>query len=359
MEVRIKDFQSLEKAHLGIKGLTLLIGESSQGKSSCIKAIKAAAYNRFRSGQVRHGSEATIVQLLFDDHKFSVKKTPQGSPVMVIDSLKFSKLGRDVPTQVDEVLNMSPIEVGNDKYSLNFFSQFENPILMDVSQKKVLDLLSTSKVLDKHTKLTALVHNLYLDTKSQIKSLDALLDESKAKVSQLRFELEALEQPKKRLEELYAEWTNVLAKLSDIQSLLCLLKASHISTIELLISLINKINLYIDFSSSLSTISEYFSGVDPTKYDLLIELVERVFQLKDKLSTCNSLKELLSVKYPLDTYSKLESYLNEAVNVSNKLLAMDSINSVCQSLKKLSQEGVSLDKIIIDRVCPVCGSKVG
>ena len=107
----IKDFLAIKEVNIKVKGLTILAGDSNAGKSSILKAIKAACHNRFKLGQVRHEADFILVKLKWSetDPILSVVRRPTGSPTMILGNQTYSKLTRTVPPEVEEYNNLGQI----------------------------------------------------------------------------------------------------------------------------------------------------------------------------------------------------------------------------------------------------------
>ena len=90
----IRDFQSIKEAKISVKGFTLLIGESSAGKSACLRAIQAATTNRFKSGQIRNGCDHIMVKVRYEDKEdvLQVRRNETGSPIAMLGKTMFSKM---------------------------------------------------------------------------------------------------------------------------------------------------------------------------------------------------------------------------------------------------------------------------
>ena len=134
----IRNFQAIKEAKLKVEGLTLLLGESSSGKSSCLRAIFAASNNRFKNGQVRYGQDhATVkIQMPDSDKVFTAIRPWTGSVKMKLDNEEFDRIGRSVPSQVEEFFNFGTIDVGADKFHLSFHDQFQKPLLLEFFSTK-------------------------------------------------------------------------------------------------------------------------------------------------------------------------------------------------------------------------------
>jgi len=176
----IKDFQCLKKVSLNIEGLTLVRGDSSEGKTACLRAIYASTLNRFRTDQVRYGESHISVKYRWDKDSpvVSVLRKPEGSPLMEFKGVKYDKLGRSVPSPIDDYNNLGILKVGEDIFPLNFSLQFQKPLLLEFSQKKVMQLLSSSKGIDDWNKAHSELAICREQNRGAFKTVSSMLESS-------------------------------------------------------------------------------------------------------------------------------------------------------------------------------------
>lgn len=373
----VENFGPIVKANVKVEGITTLHGESNAGKSSFLKAIHAAIHNRFVRGQVRHGEEATTVKLKWtpDGEVLSVKRFPEGSPLMKLGKHTFSKLGRSVPVEVEEFNNMGVLKVADDMYSLNFNVQFQKPLLLEYSQKKVVSILSASKGLEDWNTAHAELKDLREQNRGSFNTVDTLLTKAKENTSLFKEQLAILKSPMKKLRELQVQYleldanlechgvffthvekvkeieqrTKALSKvlkvtedydknLLDVLELVCFFKACR--TIEFLELRVRLAEVRIDTSEKL------VKGEDKLfNYKLFLRGIDRkviVYSRIDFLS--NQLKKLIEIK---DVESDIES----------KQLQLDKLSLYLQSVmasQPYSKKIEEIETMIKNRECPTC-----
>jgi exonuclease SbcC len=97
MHVFIKDYQILKNIELDFKpGLNVITGPSNNGKSSIIKAIKAAIYTETGSTPIRFGCDFYLVQIKNNNHSVLFQKK-QTTATYVVDKETYSKFGTNTP----------------------------------------------------------------------------------------------------------------------------------------------------------------------------------------------------------------------------------------------------------------------
>ena len=126
--IKIKNFQSIQSADIVVDGFTILVGESSQGKSACLRAVNAACNNKFRQNYLRYGAEEMSVTIGYDNEgDFQATKVGDKSPTYRYNEQRYEKLNRTVPEEIQTFNNFGVIDYYEQKYPLNFFSQFSKP----------------------------------------------------------------------------------------------------------------------------------------------------------------------------------------------------------------------------------------
>ena len=93
MKVTIKDFQIVKSASLEfIPGLTVINGESNNGKSALFRAVKSCIYNEPGTTNVRMGCKNYIVGIEHNNHKVIMQKGENS--LYLIDGKQYNKIGK-------------------------------------------------------------------------------------------------------------------------------------------------------------------------------------------------------------------------------------------------------------------------
>lgn len=182
----IKDFQADKMVKLKVKGLTTLRGVSSSGKSSVLKAIQAATTNRFTAQQVRIGQPYALVRIMWEDggEVMDVKRRAEGgSPIIDFKNVTYNKLNRNVPSEIVEFHNLGILEVGSDLFYLNFVNQFQPPLLIKFSHKRVMEILAASEGINEYNLVNKKMAENRLVNRGRFAEVDALLTNNKEKLS--------------------------------------------------------------------------------------------------------------------------------------------------------------------------------
>lgn len=428
----VRDFQSVKEAKINIKGLTVLRGASNAGKSSYIKALYAATHNRFRIGCIRYGQEFTEVKLKVSDSPYlmTIKRRETGSPRISLinkdnpeDRESWSKLNRDLPNEVIDYLNFGYVNVSNsEKFDLNFFAQFQPPLLVGFSQKKIMDILSASKSVDDLNIVRKEVDIRRVKNSGAFDNMSAVIDETKANLANLEIHIKDLSdldkveplisklseilERKKKLEELrnkikfYFEIKKTIARLETLLELMSnkeelIKRREKLESLQSLNQFISKegrvVKCYESLSSVLAEKSNISSRRDKVKsllhhykmYFYLkknIAVIDEVYfsyfvckesllEVQDRKEKLNSLKKLIQDYFILKNEIKslevlkpktikVEQLRQSLKDFSIKRLKLGSLASELEMYESLKQRVSELKEIIDNNLCPYCGNKM-
>lgn len=217
----VKDFLAAKEVKFTVKGFTLIKGESSSGKSSSFKAIYAACTNSFSPAQVRFGTDEAIVKMRFgfNEPVFTAVRKRRGSPTMTFNGQEYSRMNRAVPEEIEKYLNLGFIQAGSEKYSLNFFTQFQPPLLHTFSQKRIAEILSNSAALDDYNAIMKEMSRRKEQLKGAFSSIDNLMSDIKVRTSNASVLLEQMSPLVRDLESAYKAMLGSSEALQRLESL--------------------------------------------------------------------------------------------------------------------------------------------
>ena len=217
----VKDFLAAKEVKFTVKGFTLIKGESSSGKSSSFKAIYAACTNSFSPAQVRFGTDEAIVKMRFgfNEPVFTAVRKRRGSPTMTFNGQEYSRMNRAVPEEIEKYLNLGFIQAGSEKYSLNFFTQFQPPLLHTFSQKRIAEILSNSAALDDYNAIMKEMSRRREQLKGAFSSIDNLMSDIKVRTSDASVLLEQMSPLVRNLESAYKAMLGSSEALQRLESL--------------------------------------------------------------------------------------------------------------------------------------------
>lgn len=302
LNISVKDFQAVKDVSLQIEGVTILKAPSNGGKSSTMKAIFEATHNRFASNQVRFGEDNAVVKLRWDNEQKTLTVTRSrrgGSPTMQLGDSVFSKLTRSVPTEVEEYNNFGDLKVGSDIFSLNFYAQFQKPLLVSYSQKKVRDILSASKGMDDLNVVYASLLKKRERNEGACQSVDSIINRDKADLSVVKFQIDDYSKNVDRLKTVKKEFDSLS---EDIET-------AH--------------DLKEDFNS-------YYKKKN--RVDIISRILALVTQLEEVDQQYDSIN---SLKIAIDRKAKISSKVslqNKAAIKAGEIIGMEHLYVLCNGV---------------------------
>ena len=383
---KIKNFQSIVDANIRVEGFTILIGESSQGKSACLRAINAACNNKFKQGFLRYGADMIEIGISYDGNPNTlvVRKTKTGSPEYELGNLVFQKLNRTVPPEIDEFNNFGSIDAYEQKYPLNFFTQFSKPLLLEFSQKRILEILSSSKAFDDMNEAVSKLNKKKDQNTGAFKQLSQMVSENKAQLSkyaaveeQMHDSVENLNTCMKQLQECENQAESCDKLLEHINAYEK--EKTRSEMIESFISDCDKFEQYREDISQLTLLEHLVTEQG--------EIKKRIKTVSDEIGLCETYiaKENELNKLRVDSIIELENLMNESKAEQKKIREIQSVYSElekCMDMKKQVSDidsdirkldyvlelmdsyrqdyktAKSIQSMIENKICPVCGNKI-
>lgn len=398
MKCTIKDYQIIKQAVLEFKpGLTALIGPSNNGKSSIVKAIKAAVYTESGTTPIRHGSDSYIVGIQNDNHTVVYQKK-EGSTKYLVDGKSFSRFGVSTPEEVSNALNIKEIVLNGNKIQLNFWDQMDKPFLLDKSSGELFKFIVDS---GENDQLSQVLKSMVSDRQQLNKEADVIQGSIKSTENIINERDKYLESHKHTVDladELitkkikYDEYKDIKLTVSSYKE-----KENEYT---LLINSLEETDKNIDKYDKLKSIDDKLKSLNEitdsrtrvldiafakTNTDLFIKTYDNALGILDKLKLselselidcCNNYKNIIK-----ETENTLEALrllrigtlgdddkilisLSNEIDInnikSNLALADEDIIKQTEIISNITNNELELDKIQnLIKVCPYCGQKIG
>lgn len=391
MKVSIKDFQIVKSASLEfVPGLTVIQGESNNGKSALFRAIKSCIYNEPGTTNVRVGCKNYLVGIEHKGHKIILQKGENS--LYLIDGKQYNKIGKTQVPEVAEALGINALNINDNTEKINFWDQMEKPFLLDRNSSELFrfivdsgedDNLNTTlrtMVSDKNKLNTEknLKEGSITTLKQQIDSMENTLAGSADKI-QLCENIISFGPMTSKLLTITNIITNITNKETDINNTNIIIEEKkrvqkeieqQMSTLSYNISkkeqLQDKVSKYTDVYTELTNINARL--MNKVDFKTILPTIEKdittVTKLKEKLTRVNELSEFIKNNNvtriecnigqdEINRLNTLQSVLNRISYLNNQLnqLVADKTNLEQQYAPVLSEYN-SIN------ICPYCGNKL-
>lgn len=179
MKVKIENFQSISKAQIEVKGLTIITGQNNTGKSALARAVSSVFTNPRGNSFVRIGSPNTSVEIDFEDG--NTVKWSKGKNVneYEVNGKLIQKVGTDVPEEVYQASLVKSVEIDGKEVHPQIAKQFQQVFLIDLPPSTLASALSNVEIIQQLEKASALARSEIKDISTQLKSKNNDLIESK------------------------------------------------------------------------------------------------------------------------------------------------------------------------------------
>lgn len=318
MKVSIKDFQIVKSASLEfIPGLTVIQGESNNGKTALFRAIKSCIYNEPGTNNVRLGCKNYMVGIEHKGHKIILQKGENS--LYLIDGKQYNKIGKTQIPEVANALGINALSINDNTEKINFWDQMEKPFLLDRNSSELFRFIVDSGEDD----------NLNSTLREMVHDKNSLNTEKNLKEGSIA-----------TLKEQIDESNNLLAG-SEEKIQLCENVISFGPTTSILLTLTNTIT---NITNTNNTIKETEEEIKRDK-EIQKELTDRVNTLSYNLSVKDQLDERV-IKYA--TLSKEITELN--TQLSNKVdfkVIIESLNKIIDDKTKLADKVAKISDLMV------------
>ncbi|QGT99267.1 hypothetical protein SYNTR_0674 [Candidatus Syntrophocurvum alkaliphilum] len=329
-QLEIINFQSHTHTKLNLSsGLNIFVGESDQGKTAIIRAIRWLFFNEPRgSGFIRAGETSCEVTVILnndvkisrirDDSKrinrYIIKKPNQEEEI-------FEKFNKDVPQEVQKELGIYRLWIDKDKeFELNIARQLDSPFLLSETastRAKVIGRIANLHIIDGAQRdilrdirgLGRRKNDLENDINNMTETLKEYADlpEQENKINKLNIvikKIDLLKEKINKLEDIKTKLNNNEIKIQNINTFLNKLQFLEISSEKII---------------QCQEVEKHLSKLETINKDIKLR--------KEQAQHFNNLAEKL--QYVEDSAEFL-SQLKETYTVFNDLGNIDSQISLCQ-----------------------------
>jgi len=359
MKIKVENFQSISKAEIEVKGLTIITGQNNTGKSAMARAVMGAFTNLRGNSFVRQGTQIAKVELSFDDGNHLIWSKGKNTNQYEINGKLIQKVGSDVP---DEILNLGvkAVEVDAKEIHPQFAKQFQQVFLIDLPPSSLASALSDVDVIQKLEQSTALLRtdikntNLLNNSKREefnkekvrLEKFDGLedIETLSHKIELLEIEIEGLESKLLTLREIrdrknkLENLIKILAGLSDIlfQDVDILPICQKIEESEKLKQKRDVLVSFLELKNDLDSITFNDLNIDLAGLATQLKEMEKLSKVKRVLTKVIDLKEdientslsHISIESIIDRLSILEIQKNQRKGLLEMLNHQIDLNSI-------------------------------
>lgn len=360
--VEIKNYQILGLAKLSFpEGLTVIVGNSNNGKTSIFRAIESLIYNKSGNSFVKSGEKYTAVAVKEGSNVVIWKKDVDSVGLYRVNGKTFNKVGRGQLPEVASALGMSEIDVNGEKVRINFLRQMEYPFLLDKNPTQLFEFLSMSNDGNRLNEIFGRMRSDLKVTNSDIDRTVGQIDSYKEIVAREKVILQNYSGIDKLADSVlsydgefnsYDELVDEYNRLKGMRDKLLSLRDSVRSLKD------KKLDLDKSFSPLESLVSDYSSMVSSYKSlalskSSLVKIKSSVSNLKSSVASYESVLSSISID---DIKSSVVSYSSLVSDYSSITRMHSDISTLSSTLSSLSSSKASVEKeLSVFKVCPLCG----
>lgn len=388
----VKDYLACRDVRIGVRGLTVVRGESYSGKSSMFRGLVSAFTNRWSSRCVRWGCSCSSVSVRFSEVG-PVLRVVKGNRVGAryeLDGVVYDKTGRDVPGAVSSFLGFGCLDSGSDSVSLSFWPQFRSPLLLSYSQSRVREFLGSGRGLDDLGLCSDGLRRRSSELQGGLRALNGLIDGERVILEGFRGLLSSGSSLFSFVSDRLSSLSDVSARLSSASALLRFVRRrrvllglvcgyrSYLSSLASLSSVCRRVTavsylrgVVLDrcsISSYVTRCRSVLSGYDGYLFDLGSDgsygLLMGRFSSLSSLRTCllarTSLSDSVSrLSFGFSLYASCSSACRSLVLSSLRCDALSDLVCLLRTRDDLSSRIEGLRSLSSSAVCPLCGGPLG
>ena len=392
VDLIVKDYLACRDVRIGVRGLTVVRGESYSGKSSMFRGLVSAFTNRWSSRCVRWGCSCSSVSVRFsvDGPVLRVVKGNKVGARYELDGVVYDKTGRDVPGIVSSFLGFGSLDSGSDSVSLSFWPQFRSPLLLSYSQSRVREFLGSGRGLDDLGLCVDGLRRRVSELQGGLRTLDGLVDGERVVLEGFRGCLSSGSGLFGFVSDRLSSLSDVSAGVSSVSELLRLVRRmaflsgivcgyrSYLSSLDSLSSVCRRASAvsYLrvvvlgrcSLSSYVTRCRGVLSGYDGYLFDLgpdgsygaLMGRFSSFSSLRDCLMARASLSDTVSrLSLGVSLYSSCSSACRSLVLSSSRCDVLSDLVCLLRTRDDLLSRIDGLRSLSSSDVCPLCGGPLG
>ena len=348
--IELENFQLHKNTIINFdEGINALIGMSSAGKSTVLRALRWVRENRPSGNSIVSFSNRdkkggpvndTSVTITMDDGSVIKRIKNKSLNGYVVNGEELSAIGRDVPEQVTRLLGLQDI---------NVHSQFEPHFLISQSNGEVARYLNNLINLNVIDDILAKAESDKRSNNRNIKEYEEGIKNAKEKIESLSWVPRA-EELIREINEVEEEYKDVGAKRTLIDTIVMKAKA-HDDSIKRYYDVVMKAEPII------KEIDTYVPEITKLKdtINFLTNQVDRSVRYTEVLIEKELIEEAEEIIEDIDILMKKNDKVKDTI--FSLSTAISSYPSRKSTIEQLSREIKELEAMLPE-VCPVCGGKI-
>lgn len=168
MKIKVENFQSIKSAEIEVKGLTVIAGENSIGKSALARAFSGVFSNLRGNAHVRMGESHSSVLVSFEDGNEVLWEKGKKVNRYEVNGKEIAKVGAGVPDEV-KALGVTSVEVDGKDLFPQIAKQFQTIFLIDQPPSALSSALSDVEVIQQLERSSASARSEIRDIKARMK----------------------------------------------------------------------------------------------------------------------------------------------------------------------------------------------
>jgi len=323
LNLKIENFQIIRKAELKFeKGVNLIVGQSGNGKSSILRAIKTLLLNSSGSQKnIRHGADSTSVSMCYNGNDIEWKRTKTGSKY-IINGQEYSKLGT---SNLNKVLDNSGFVIDYKNDILNLEGAWQILFPYDKSDAELFKLFENIFCVSDSGKIYQSFKVEEDRLNKELQEAQAILNKNKFKIDSInslqeKVDLNKLKDYKSRLLDLSRDYSNLnnnITVIDQVDKYLSIVKDDYKVVTFNYTNLTNYQQVYKGYNE-IKIIMSYVDVLDNVNNRIKIFNLENVNKY-EKLA-----KDILFIeninKYPKVKEGSVRTFNKDIVNKYEKLI---------------------------------------
>ncbi len=355
MKITIENFQSISKAQVEVKGLTVITGQNNTGKSALARAITGVFTNPRGNSFVRIGSPSTSVNIDFEDgNSISWSKGKNVNQYEVNGKL-IQKVGTEVPDEVYQASLVKPVEVDGKEVYPQVAKQFQQVFLIDLPPSSLASALSNVDIIQQLEKASSLARSDIKDLGSQLKNKNADLINHKdhlkkfdgldsiekilSHIDHLDTQIKHKEKSLNSLEQEYHLREHFKALIEELEEILTVCITTDVNALNSLENSYNTLNADLSRKSGLSNVIDKITEVIDVRIDT------DSFKIEDMTKTLNS---VLDLQVKQDRLNKAYEILKDTIDIESidtDHILIENKNKVLEDIVDLQDRQVKAYKL--------------